>query len=365
MLSSVSLFGGAVTAHSVQASAGRGRVTELAIDGSVVAASGGETLAVDGWGQLTLGATVGRVTAPLVLRLIQARDGLPAGTVVVVAFGASARIVAKPAHQRPARGASGSARGKSRRSESGGRKPTPDFPTASNAFRLAGGLPKAVRKNPVVSLAMRYIGVRYQWGGATPATGFDCSGLVVYVFGKLGVSLPHFAASQYYSPGGVWVRPSRLEPGDLVFFTGSDGTRKEPGHVGIYVDDGYIIDAPHTGAFVRIDNLNDPRLANEYVGAKRITTRLLAARHLSHASKPDGSTAGLFPYPAAANGVAPLNEPLELVAAETHVIRPSLLAHWKWAGVALGGGILLLLGGALIVCRRRGLRLVPAWPFST
>ena len=364
MLSSVSLFGGAITAHSVKASAGKGRVTELAIDGSTVAASGGETMAVDGWGQLTLGATVGRVTAPLVLRLIQARDGLPAGTAVMVAFGASARTVAKPTHQRPTRGASGSAGGKSRRNKHGSRKPPPDFPTASKAFTLAGGLPKAARKNPVVSLARRYLGVRYQWGGATPATGFDCSGLVTYVFGKLGVSLPHFAASQYYSPDGVWVRPSRLEPGDLVFFTGSDGTRKSPGHVGIYVADGYIIDAPHTGAFVRIDSLNDPRLANEYVGAKRITTRLLAARHLFHASKPDGSTAGLFPYPAA-NGVALLNEPLELVAAETRVVRPSLLAHWKWAGVALGGGILLLLGGGLAIRRRRGLRLIPAWPFST
>jgi cell wall-associated NlpC family hydrolase len=100
--------------------------------------------------------------------------------------------------------------------------------------------------------------------------GFDCSGLVKYVFGKLGVSLPHYAASQWYSPNAVWVAPSRLQPGDLVFFVGSDGTRKSPGHVGIYVDDGSIIDAPHTGSVVRIDSLNGAGYSSEYDGAKRI-----------------------------------------------------------------------------------------------
>ena len=114
-------------------------------------------------------------------------------------------------------------------------------------------------------MAMQYLGVPYQWGGASPKTGFDCSGLVTYVFAKLGVSLPHYAAAQWYSPDAVWVSPQRLQPGDLVFFIGSDGTRKMPGHVGIYVDDGYFIDAPHTGAFVRIDSLGEGWFANEYV----------------------------------------------------------------------------------------------------
>jgi cell wall-associated NlpC family hydrolase len=304
---------------------------------------------VEGWGQLTLGATLGRVTAPLVLRLLQAHAGLPAGTAVVVAFAASGPSVAKagpPEHRQGSASSSSKTPGKS---QPRARKPTPDFATA-NPFTLAGGLPKAARDNPVVTLAMRYLGVPYQWGGATPATGFDCSGLVMYVFGKLGVSLPHFAASQWYSTDGVWVRPSRLQPGDLVFFTGSDGTRKEPGHVGIYVDDGYIIDAPHTGAFVRIDRLSNPMLANEYVGAKRITSRLLAARHPFQAAKPDESATGLFPYPAA-NGVAPLNESLELVAAETPALRPWSLAPQTWAGFALGGAILLFVAGGRV--RRR------------
>jgi cell wall-associated NlpC family hydrolase len=167
-----------------------------------------------------------------------------------VAFGASARSVPKsPTTQ------DGQATGSSRSSQTGktndsrkhgqqARRPTPDFP--SSPYPLAvGSLTHAARDNLVVSIARKYVDVRYLWGGASPAMGFDCSGLVKYVFGKLGVSLPHYAASQWYSPNAVWVAPNRLQPGDLVFFVGSDGTRKSPGHVGIYVDDGYIIDAPH------------------------------------------------------------------------------------------------------------------------
>jgi cell wall-associated NlpC family hydrolase len=348
-LTSVSLFGGVVTASSVQARAGRGSATGLAIDGSPVAAGAGAKLSVDGWGQVTLGATLGRVTAPVVLRLLQAHAGLPAGTAVVLAFAASGPTVATAGSKEGRKGAAGSGKTRSTAKGQQSQKPAPVF-RASGAPFLLRSLPKAARKNPVVALAMRYLGVPYQWGGATPATGFDCSGLVMYVFGKLGVSLPHFAASQWYSPDGVWVKPSRLQPGDLVFFIGSDGTRKEPGHVGIYVDNGYIIDAPHTGADVRIDNLNDPRLADQYVGAKRITTKELAARELFQSARLEQSDAGLFPYPAA-HGVAPLSEPLELVSAETHALRPWSLAPQTWTGLALGAAILLFVAGGRV--RRR------------
>jgi cell wall-associated NlpC family hydrolase len=126
-------------------------------------------------------------------------------------------------------------------------RPPPDYPSSPYPFLAGGGLALATQDNPVVSIAMKYLGIPYKWGGDRPKTGFDCSGLVQYVFAQLGVYLPHYAAAQYYSPDAVWVSPTRLQPGDLVFFTGSDGTRKAPGHVGIYVGDGYLIDAPHTG----------------------------------------------------------------------------------------------------------------------
>jgi cell wall-associated NlpC family hydrolase len=116
--------------------------------------------------------------------------------------------------------------------------------------------------NGVVSLALQYLGVPYVWGGATPS-GFDCSGLVQYVYAQLGVSLPHNTVAQWHDPIAVSIPRSQLQPGDLVFFNRLD-------HVGIYIGGGYIIDAPHTGAYVRIDSLSDGWFAANYDGAKRI-----------------------------------------------------------------------------------------------
>jgi hypothetical protein len=140
---------------------------------------------------------------------------------------------------------------------------------------------------------MQYLGVPYLWGGASPKTGFDCSGLVKYVFAQLGVPMVHYAASQWHSPGGVWVSPSRLRAGDLVFFVGSDGTRKEPGHVGIYVDDGYFIDAPHTGSFVRVDRLTERKFADGYVGGRRIVGASGDVRDLLQTTGRKGSATAL------------------------------------------------------------------------
>jgi cell wall-associated NlpC family hydrolase len=109
----------------------------------------------------------------------------------------------------------------------------------------------------VVGTAMQYLGTRYQWGGESPS-GFDCSGLVAYVYAQHGVSLPHNAAAQYGD--GTPVSRNDLEPGDLVFFNGL-------GHVGIYVGNGEFIHAPHTGDVVKISNLDTE---GGYVGARRI-----------------------------------------------------------------------------------------------
>ena len=115
----------------------------------------------------------------------------------------------------------------------------------------------------VVGIAMQYLGVPYVYGGASPS-GFDCSGLVMYVFGQIGISLPHNTVAQWDYSNAVSVSRSQLEPGDLVFFAGL-------GHVGIYVGGGQFIHAPHTGDVVRIDSLNEGWYRSEYDGAKRIT----------------------------------------------------------------------------------------------
>ena len=232
-------------------------------------------------------------------------------------------------------------------------RPPPDFPSSPYPFlRIGGGLTPAAQDDAVVAVAMQYLGVPYVWGGASPKTGFDCSGLVAYVFAQLGVSLPHYAAAQWYSPEAVWVAPERLQPGDLVFFTGSDGTRKAPGHVGIYVGDGYLIDAPHTGSFVRIDRLDGRWFANKYVGAKRITGSL-NARRLFHTSEPGAfGTAGRAGFPPLT--LEPLGESLGVAAIGTTAARTSPRGHWIWAGVVLGALFLLLLAGGLIARRLDG-----------
>src|SRR5438874_936794 len=94
-LDSVSLFGGAVTARSVAATHGRGTVSGIAIYGSPVTLGAGHAVRVGGWGEVTLEKTVGRLTAPLVVQLVAAHHGLPAGTTIAFAFGASPQVVHK------------------------------------------------------------------------------------------------------------------------------------------------------------------------------------------------------------------------------------------------------------------------------
>jgi hypothetical protein len=115
-----------------------------------------------------------------------------------------------------------------------------------------------------VAIAERYLGVPYVWGGADPSIGFDCSGLMMYVYAQLGISLPHFSGYQWYA--GKHVAPNALEPGDLVFF---EPRANGPGHVGMYVGGGAFVQAPHTGDVVRISSLREAAYALTYVGAVR------------------------------------------------------------------------------------------------
>jgi peptidoglycan DL-endopeptidase CwlO len=123
------------------------------------------------------------------------------------------------------------------------------------------GLIGSESHSQVVSIAMQYLGVPYVWGGESPR-GFDCSGLVAYVYAQIGISLPHYTVSQWDYPGAVSVPRDQLQPGDLVFFDGL-------GHVGIYIGNNEFIHAPHTGTVVSIDSLNG-WYASTYYGAKRI-----------------------------------------------------------------------------------------------
>jgi cell wall-associated NlpC family hydrolase len=112
----------------------------------------------------------------------------------------------------------------------------------------------------VVGVAMQYLGIPYRWGGASPETGFDCSGFVMYVYAQVGVSLPHNAAMQYGY--GTPVDRSQLAPGDLVFFNGL-------GHNGIYIGGNQFIHSPHTGDVVKISTITG-WYDSTWVGARRL-----------------------------------------------------------------------------------------------
>lgn len=129
---------------------------------------------------------------------------------------------------------------------------------------IAASTPEAAVAPPskyggVVGIAMRYLGVPYRWGGASPS-GFDCSGFIMYVYAQMGVSLPHYTGAQYAM--GVPVARSDLQPGDLVFFNGL-------GHAGIYIGGNQMIHAPHSGDVVKISPLTG-WYASTWVGARRI-----------------------------------------------------------------------------------------------
>ncbi|HEX3226140.1 MAG TPA: NlpC/P60 family protein [Gaiellaceae bacterium] len=119
--------------------------------------------------------------------------------------------------------------------------------------------PQPTTHATAASIAARYLGVPYVWGGASPG-GFDCSGLVMYVYAQLGVSLPHYTVSQWNATTPI--PTSALAPGDLVFFDGLS-------HVGIYIGNGQFIHAPHTGTVVQIGSLSGYWAAH-LDGARRV-----------------------------------------------------------------------------------------------
>ncbi len=131
-------------------------------------------------------------------------------------------------------------------------------PQPASAKSTASGSGQAI-----VNEAKKYIGVRYVYGGTSPA-GFDCSGLVQYVCRKVGISVNRSSSSQYSN--GVAVSRTNLQPGDLVFFSKGGGIS----HVAIYAGGGQLIHSPRPGKSVCYISLDDMCSYSKYVGARRV-----------------------------------------------------------------------------------------------
>ncbi len=120
--------------------------------------------------------------------------------------------------------------------------------------------------NAVLMRAISLVGTPYRYGGNTPEGGFDCSGLVNYVYrDMLDLRLPR-TSRDLAAWQGPRIAPERLTAADLVFF----GSRGQVSHVGIYVGEGRFVHAPSSGGTVRLDRLDGPYWRDHYSGAKRV-----------------------------------------------------------------------------------------------
>ena len=118
--------------------------------------------------------------------------------------------------------------------------------------------------HPAVELARKLLGIPYRWAGADPARGFDCSGLVYYVFNELQVRIPRMQRDLFKS--AEQVRKADLKPGDLLFFN----TFATLSHVGIYIGEGRFIHAPRRGTTVTIESMDSSYYRGRFAGARRV-----------------------------------------------------------------------------------------------
>ena len=130
----------------------------------------------------------------------------------------------------------------------------------------ASGVDRSLdKRDQIVNLAKKYLGVRYVWGGTSPS-GFDCSGLVQYVYKQIGITLNRVACDQ--ATQGTKVSKAQLKPGDLVFFNTSSGSSID--HVGIYIGNGNFLHAANGRKKVLIDPLDHSYYKNRMITARRI-----------------------------------------------------------------------------------------------
>ncbi|MFW5401546.1 NlpC/P60 family protein [Yersinia sp. 1252 StPb PI] len=126
-------------------------------------------------------------------------------------------------------------------------------------------------KQTAMSKLMKQVGKPYRWGGTSPNTGFDCSGLIYYAYKDvIRIKMPRTANEMYHLRDAAPVKRAELESGDLVFF--NIANRGVADHVGVYLGNGKFIQSPRTGEEIRISMLDNDYWQDHYVGARRVVT---------------------------------------------------------------------------------------------
>ena len=183
---------------------------------------------------------------------------------------------------------------------------------ASAATGGGGGAgPKALA---ALKEAQKYTGTKYQWGGSTPQTGFDCSGLVQWAYAKAGIQIPRVTDAQFADSKGTSVERSDLRPGDLVFFG-------QPGniyHVGISMGGDKFLHAPKTGDVVKVASLKESYFSSNYAGAKRFD---------------NAAPVAAAPEAAAAAAAAPAIDPKAVAEAQAAVARDAAEVNRNGSGL--------------------------------
>lgn len=210
-----------------------------------------------------------------------------------------------------------------------------------------------------ITLAARYVGVPYKWGGSSPS-GFDCSGLVYYVLGKLGIQAPRTSQAQY-----AWtkrVSPQALRPGDLVFlnFPGETGA----GHVMIWLGGDKVLQAPSTGQKVKVSHFNPQAPGTNEWGATVVGYGRIPG--LSHQGDPPavgvqggGSATG---DGGGGGGIASHIPGVAQAEAVGSFFGHLLDPHFWLRAVEVVGGFLLLMLGLYLLTRQAGITGAPEPP---
>ncbi|MEA2444626.1 MAG: peptidoglycan DL-endopeptidase CwlO [Thermoleophilales bacterium] len=148
--------------------------------------------------------------------------------------------------------------------------PIPAADISGPVVEIAPGVPvmDAQAASPTalaaIKVAAQYVGTSYHFGGASPETGFDCSGLMQWAYSHAGVSIPRVTYDQI--DVGAHVDRAQLVPGDLIFFQNNGDVH----HVGMYLGGGRFLHAPHTGDVVKVSSLDEPYYAEQFAGGRRM-----------------------------------------------------------------------------------------------